>query len=340
MPRPELPLDISAGFATTLSTPEHVQVAEELGYRRAWLYDTPQQSPDVWMCLALAAQRTTSIGLGPGVLVPSLRHPMVNAAGAAALERLAPGRVVVGFGTGYTGRRAMGQHKPIPWTYMTRYIAAFQGLLRGETVEWDGGAMRMLHTDESAPTTPIRIPLYLGAIGPRGIALANELADGLFIVLGVPAGVSDFDNVAMLAFGTVLGDGEEETDERVRRAGGPGLMQTFHAAYEFGGEDAVAAMPGGPEWLSVVQAAPEHERHLAMHVGHLLKLNAADTAAWNAGAHTLLRQDTLSGTADEVRAKAADLAARGVTELVFQPAGDDIPGELHSFARAVGLRPR
>ena len=132
-------LDVSVAFATTLHTPGYVQLAEELGFGRAWLYDTPQQSPDVWMCLALAAQRTQSIGLGPGVLVPSLRHPMVNASAAAALERLAPGRVAVAFGTGHTGRRAMGQPKPIPWTYMVTYIQTFQALLRGHTVEWDGG---------------------------------------------------------------------------------------------------------------------------------------------------------------------------------------------------------
>ena len=53
-------LRVSAAFATTLDTPDHVAVAESLGYERAWLYDTPQQSPDVWMCLALAAQQTTS----------------------------------------------------------------------------------------------------------------------------------------------------------------------------------------------------------------------------------------------------------------------------------------
>jgi ABC-type sugar transport system substrate-binding protein len=77
---------ISAQFATSLDSPEHIAVAERLGYARAWLFDTPQQSPDVWMMLALAAERTERIGLGPGVLVPALRHPMVNAAGAAALE--------------------------------------------------------------------------------------------------------------------------------------------------------------------------------------------------------------------------------------------------------------
>ena len=101
-------MDISCAFPTALGSPEHVALAEELGYVRAWLYDTPQQSPDVWMMLALAAERTDRIGLGPGVLVPTLRHPMVNAAGTAALAALAPGRVAVAFGTGFTGRRAMG----------------------------------------------------------------------------------------------------------------------------------------------------------------------------------------------------------------------------------------
>jgi 5,10-methylenetetrahydromethanopterin reductase len=43
------------------------------------------------MMLALAAERTTTIGLGPGVLVPNLRHPMVNASATAALAALAPG---------------------------------------------------------------------------------------------------------------------------------------------------------------------------------------------------------------------------------------------------------
>src|SRR3954454_13940238 len=114
-------MDISFATPTTLESPAHARQAEELGYRRAWFYDTPQQSPDVWMMLALAAERTTRIGLGPGVLVPSLRHPMVPAAAPAALEALAPGRVAVAFGTGFSGRRAMG-YRAVPWSFMAEYI--------------------------------------------------------------------------------------------------------------------------------------------------------------------------------------------------------------------------
>src|SRR3954471_15651581 len=114
-------MQISCAFPTTLDSHEDIALAEELGYERAWLYDTPQQSPDVWMTLALAAERTERIGIGPGVLVPTLRHPMVNAAGTAALAAMAPGRVAISFGTGFTGRRAMG-YGAIPWSYMRAYI--------------------------------------------------------------------------------------------------------------------------------------------------------------------------------------------------------------------------
>jgi 5,10-methylenetetrahydromethanopterin reductase len=54
-------MKISCASPTTLDSPEHVALAEDLGYDRVWLYDTPQQSPDVWMMLALAAQRTERI---------------------------------------------------------------------------------------------------------------------------------------------------------------------------------------------------------------------------------------------------------------------------------------
>ena len=88
-------------------------LAEQLGYRNAWCYDTPALQLDVWMTLALAAQRTSRIGLGPAVLIPTLRHVMTNAAAIATLAQLAPGRTAIGIGTGFTGRLALGQ-RPLP----------------------------------------------------------------------------------------------------------------------------------------------------------------------------------------------------------------------------------
>ena len=226
-------MEISCAFPTTLDSPEHVALAEELGYERAWLYDTPQQSPDVWMTLALAAERTERIGLGPGVLVPSLRHPMVNAAATATLDALAPGRVAVAFGTGFTGRRAMG-YGAIPWSFMDAYIRAYRGLLRGETIEWEGARMRMLHPPGHAAPRPVDVPIIIGALGPKGAAVARELGDGLFVTLALPEFATEFSWVSYLFWGTVLDDGEDPDSDRVRAAGGPGWALAYHGAYEFG----------------------------------------------------------------------------------------------------------
>jgi 5,10-methylenetetrahydromethanopterin reductase len=321
-------MEISCAFPTTLESHEHIALAEELGYERAWLYDTPQQSPDVWMMLALAAERTERIGLGPGVLVPSLRHPMVNAAATAALAALAPGRVVVAFGTGFTGRRAMG-YRAIPWAYMDRYIRAYRGLLRGETVEWEGARMRMLHPDGHAAPRPVDVPVIVGALGPKGAAVARELGDGLYITLALPEFAKEFPWVSFLFWGTVLEDGEAPDSPRVRATAGPGLALAYHGAYEFG--TPLEELPGGAQWRAVVERAPADERHLLVHSQHCVGLNEADAAAWDAGGHAMLEQATMSGTAGRLRGRLAELADHGVTELVFQPCGPDVRRELEAF---------
>ena len=325
-------MDISYATPTTLDSPEHVAIAEELGYERAWFYDTPQQSPDVWMMLALAAERTERIGLGPGVLVPSLRHPMVNAAATAALEALAPRRVAVAFGTGFTGRRAMGVPGPIKWSYMEDYIRAYRGLLRGETVEWDGARMRMLHPDAHAAPRPVDVPVIIGALGPKGHAVARELGDGVFATVSVPDFAPEFDRVAFHCLGTVLDDGEEPHADRVRAAAGPGTVLALHGVWEYNGP--VTEMPGGAAWLSQIERVPERDRHLAVHEQHCVGLNPADAAAWDAGAHELLKGFTVSGTRGEVRERLARLSEQGVTEVVYQPAGPDIRRELERFMEA------
>ena len=326
-------MDISCAFPTALDSPDAIALAETLGYHRAWVYDTPQQSPDVWMTLAMAAQRTERIGLGPGVLIPSLRHPMVNAAATATLAALAPGRVAVAFGTGFTGRRAMG-YGAIGWSYMDAYLTAYRGLLRGETVEWEGKRMRMLHPDGHAPARPVEVPVLVAALGPKGNAVARKHGDGLYATLQLPEFMTDYSWVPYLAWGTVLDDGEPLDSDHARLAGGPGWALAYHGAYEFGGPDAVRALPGGADWLAVVDRMPADQRHLAVHIGHCVELSEADDAAWAAGGHAILRDVTLTGTRADVRATLSGLAAKGVTEVVFQPCGPDIRGELERFLDA------
>ena len=86
---------------------------------------------------------------------------------------------------GFTGRRAMG-YRAITWSFMDDYIRAYRGLLRGETIEWEGARMQMLHPPGHAAPRPIDVPIIIGALGPKGAAVARELGDGLYITLALP----------------------------------------------------------------------------------------------------------------------------------------------------------
>jgi 5,10-methylenetetrahydromethanopterin reductase len=324
-------MKISAQFATSLDSPEHIAIAESLGYDRAWLFDTPHESPDVWMMLALAAARTSTIGLGPGVLVPTLRHPMVNASAAAALSALAPERVAVAFGTGFAGARALGA-KPSNWSLLRDYVRAFRGLLNGDTVDWNGSAMQMMHPHGFAPARPISIPILISALGPKGLAVVKELADGLFTVNGETGFAAQFSWAALGVHGTVLADGEPLNSGRVRAAAGPGNALAYHATYEFGGD--VTALPAGDVWLDAISQTPQHERHLAIYGQHLVDLNDADVAAWTEGSWKAIPQTTLTGTTAEIAGRLAEIARQGITEVIYQPTGPDIAGELEAFIAA------
>src|SRR3954469_14625697 len=220
-------LQISCAFPPGPHIVDHIVEAENLGYERAWLFDSPSLYGDIWVIAALAAQRTSRIGLGPAVLVPNLRHPLTQASAIATLEQLAPGRVAVAIGTGFTGRMAMGQ-KPLTWAYTRRYIDQLRALLRGESVEVDGAVVQMLHADAHAPKRPIATPIVIGANGPKGMAVARELGDG---VMTVGSGEPSFDWCAALAFGTVLDAGEDPSSPRALSAAGPGLTVVYHAMY-------------------------------------------------------------------------------------------------------------
>ena len=114
-----------------------------------------------------------------------------------------------------------------------------------------------------------------------------------------------------------------------------GLAAVFHALYERNGAEAVAVLPGGSEWVATIEAIPPDERHLGTHEGHLVRLTAVDEEAV-ALAADLLPQFTFSGTEAQLRDRVAEYEAGGVTELVYQPAGPDIVGELTRMMAAIG----
>lgn len=324
-------MEISCAFPPGPAVVDHAVLAEELGYRRCWLYDSPALYPDVWVTLARIAERTARIALGPGVLVPNLRHVLAQASAIATLEMLAPGRTVVAVGTGFTGRMAMGQ-RALSWSFVEPYLRQLRALLRGETVEVEGARVRMLHPPGFAPRFPIEVPIVVAANAPRGTAVARELGDGIMCV-GQPQ--PGFAWCALLTLGTVLDEGESAAAARPMAAAGPGLTVMFHGIYEAGGAGALDGMPGGAEWRAAIEAIPAAERHLALHEGHLVGVTERDRGLLNGD---MLRTLTFTGTAAELRGRLDGLAAAGATEIVYAPMGPDVPRELRAFAAMAGIR--
>lgn len=324
-------IHLSCALATSRSTPELAALAERLGYHTVWCYDSPALYGDVWMGLARVAERTTRIRLGPGVLVPGLRHPMVTAAAVATLADLAPGRVTVGLGSGFTGRMALGQ-RPLPWAQVETYVRVVRTLLAGGEATWEERPVRMLHAGGTVAGRPVDVPVLIGADGPRGVAVAEAVGDGI-ISARIPVTAGTLAHRALVVFGTVLDPGEDPASERAYAAAGPGVLLAYHAAYALRGRDSVLRLPGGERWLKTLEEVPEERRHLAVHEGHVTAPNAVDRSV-RAESAAVLPRSTLTGDPGAVRARVEEYAAAGVTELVFQPAGPDIPRELTAMAEA------
>jgi len=319
---------LSVGLPPRPDSVELARLAEELGYSRIWLYDSAALYEDIWIHLALIAEHTT-IGLGTAVLVPNLRHVMTTASAIATIERLAPGRLACGFGTGATARWVLGKDA-LSWATTRRYFEQLRGLLRGEVVEIDGARTQMIHHPELAVARPVEVPLLLSALGPKGLDIALEVADG---VINFGGAVDGLDIVVHMVNGTVLADGEDITTPRVRDALGPWGVMAYHATYQAAGA-AVDGLPLGAEWRAAIEAErPDGERHLAVHEGHVSHVTDRDRPLVE-GASEVISGFGWVGSASEIEAKADASFASGTTELLYTPAGPDVAGELRAFAAA------
>jgi 5,10-methylenetetrahydromethanopterin reductase len=318
---------LSCGLAPSPRAPEHAALAEALGYERAWFYDSPALYGDVWVAIARTLDRCPRIGVGTAVLVPSLRHVVTTAAAIGTIEAQAPGRLVVAIGTGYTGRRVLGQ-PPLSWREVEAHVHALRGLLRGDEVSVDGRPCQLIHPDGFIARRPIATPIVLAANGPKGLALARKIADGAMCAGVVPAGARD---IRYLAFGTAMEPFETFASPRVQDAIGGAIAVVYHGVYEASGAG-VDALPGGAAWRAEIERLPAASRHLRLHEGHCVAPSPIDQR------HLApeLAGTTFSGTREVLRERAAALERQGVTELIYAPMGPDVPRELRAMREALG----
>jgi 5,10-methylenetetrahydromethanopterin reductase len=154
--------------------------AEDAGFGVAWIGDSQLLARDVWAAMALIADRTERIRIGSCVTTFEVRHPTVTASAVATIEEMAPGRVILGVGTGDSAVKTLGI-RPTKLDAMRSNIALVRELLTGGEVSFEGDERTMRL--RGAPGH--RIPIYIAATGPKALALAGEVADGVIILAGI-----------------------------------------------------------------------------------------------------------------------------------------------------------
>jgi alkanesulfonate monooxygenase SsuD/methylene tetrahydromethanopterin reductase-like flavin-dependent oxidoreductase (luciferase family) len=153
---------------------EFCKMAEDLGVDALAWGESPVQFPDPYLCMLQAAQHTKTALLGTVVTCPGLRHPAAHANTLQELQRLSNGRIFCGIGTGDLALIEMGE-KPYKMADFVEYANAVKDLAAGREIQWNGRPLRM----RTAPAPAV--PVWFGADGPRGIAEAGRVADGIVI---------------------------------------------------------------------------------------------------------------------------------------------------------------
>ena len=334
--------------------------AETLGYDSVWVTDSQLLFSDCYAVLALAARQTSRLRLGPGAAICGTRIPPVQVAAMATLNRLAPGRVHLGIGTGNTAMRTMGQ-RPMRIAEYEEYLRVLGALLRGEVVDYTfAGVTRpitmLMHEQEYMNLEP-RIPLYVSGFGPRAMELAGKYGDGLVFAIpprGVPvpealghvrrgaekAGrtLDGFLNCALTNI-ALLEPGEAVDSERIIRTVGPNVMASVYYFYdevhERGVEPPPFLRPMWKRYCALVESTPPARRPFRSHEYHFTRLHWGEAELIDAD---LIRATCLVGTAEQLVEQIRDLERQGLQELMFATGVGEKWTVADAFARRVMAR--
>jgi len=168
-----------------LQTADFAARCEDAGFDGVGVHDHPHSGRDVYVTLAIAAERTRILRLYPATSSPVVRHPVLLASAAHSLEEIAPGRIRLTMAPGFLAARSIGRPRA-GVAAMREAVLTVRRLLAGETVRVEAGETR-LRNRSAAPT-----PVYLLAAGPRMTELAGEVADGAVLLVGLhPAAVAE-----------------------------------------------------------------------------------------------------------------------------------------------------
>ncbi len=353
-------MEFGISFPTYIRAYEDAKMAEDYGFSHAWFYDSQMCYSDVYAAMALCAQHTRSIKLGTFVSILGNRIAPVTAHSIATINELAPGRVILGVGTGFTGRNVMGM-PPIALKTMREHIEVIRDLLAGQEALYQEGErkrhIKFLHPEHGYINIKDHIPIHMASNGPKALQMVGELAEG-WITIGLdPAMIKtsveqiqanakavgrDLSQLycSNLTSACVLRPGESVTSPRVIRQVGPMAILLLHTNWDpvdmkvgpFA-PPAVAAMAKRyfDEHIMTMQT-PLDRRYQEMHLGHLVFMREGEEKYLTPD---LIKMGTLTGTGPELIDRIRELEAAGVNNIALNVCGTDAREMIREFGRAV-----
>jgi 5,10-methylenetetrahydromethanopterin reductase len=182
-PRPAVKFDLGIiNNQPVADVVRQAQLAESLGYDTVWITDSHLVCRELWVTLTACALAARRIRLGPGITVPHTRHWSVTASAIATLDELAPGRIVLGIGTGGSSAETMGmsvQRAARIGTLETMTTSIRRLLARASTPLEGGHDSRLAWLEAPRP-----VPIYVAGSGPRMLEAAGRLGDGVIMYTG------------------------------------------------------------------------------------------------------------------------------------------------------------
>ena len=285
--------------------PDAARAAERDGFDELWVVEDCFLAGGLTMA-ASALAVTERLAVGIGLLPAAVRNPAIVAMEIAALARVHPGRLRVAFGHGVDAwMRQIGARPQDRLVALEETVAAVRALLAGEEVTVDGRHVRLrgVRLDQPPPQPP---PILVGSTGPRGLALAGRVADGVLLPEGAgPAAV-----------------------RWAREQAGAGTVSVYTwLSVGDDGEAARAALrPQAERW-----AASGGYPRLTAHAG----LGADGSAPLDDRA---LRGIAVAGDAEDCARAVVELGLAGAGTIVIDPLPPDFAGQFARFAAEV--RPR
>ena len=174
------------------------KLAEDIGFGGYWVPEDPYYRGS-FVTAATIAAHTTKMMIGTSVINPFLRHPVAIAQEWAALDDYSEGRAILGIAAGASV--FLKDQLNLPWkkplTAVRETVDIFEKLIAGEAVSYEGELFNVSNLKMamesfspkvklSIPTYKSKIPIHLGAGGPKFLQFCGERLDGMILPGGGP----------------------------------------------------------------------------------------------------------------------------------------------------------